>query len=355
VPTSRIAIRCDGSPAIGAGHVTRCGALASALRDRGLEPLFVTRAESSGLSVLGSAGFACEPIPAFGPENALDDRDLEATIAAARKAAVSCMVVDHYGAASWYLAGLREASFALGVIDDVADRDLSAADWILNQNIGATSLSYRVRKDAALLFEPSYALLRPEFALARSGLSRCFSEEDRRVLVTLGGGDTASLCADLLLQLERVSRPLEIRCVITDSVLPETIVQRAQTSPHDVTILRRVENMTEQMTWADVSLNAGGSTCWELLCLGVPMVVVALSSDQRRIPRALEEAGLARRVTSLDDAGDIAEALLATPKKREEMSLRGRVLVDGLGAFRAAASLSDLLLSSTLGLADARG
>jgi UDP-2,4-diacetamido-2,4,6-trideoxy-beta-L-altropyranose hydrolase len=227
--------------------------------------------------------------------------------------------------------------------------------WILNQNIGATSLSYRVRKDAALLFEPSYALLRPEFALARSGLSRCFSEEDRRVLVTLGGGDTASLCADLLLQLERVSRPLEIRCVITDSVLPETIVQRAQTSPHDVTILRRVENMTEQMTWADVSLNAGGSTCWELLCLGVPMVVVALSSDQRRIPRALEEAGLARRVTSLDDAGDIAEALLATPKKREEMSLRGRVLVDGLGAFRAAASLSDLLLSSTLGLADARG
>ena len=105
--------------------------------------------------------------------------------------------------------------------------------------------------------------------------------------------------------------------------------------------------MAAQMTWADVSLNAGGSTCWELLCLGVPMIVVALSSDQRRIPQALEEAGLARRITSVDAAGQAVVTVLADPKERAEMSFRGQTLVDGRGAQRVATSLKNLVQEAT--------
>ena len=347
VPTLRIVIRCDGSPATGAGHVTRCRALASALLDQGLEPIFVTRAQTFGLAILESAGFACKSIPTFGPENALEEGDLEATIAAAQDGGTACVLVDHYGAAPWYFEALRNAGLTLAVIDDVAERDLRAANWILNQNLGATDLPYRTSEDAVFLVEPVYALLRPEFGAARASLSREFSAEDRRVLVSLGGGDTANLCADVLSGLEAVTRPLEVRCIVTDSVIPATVERRLKASAHDVTLLRGVDDMAAQMTWADVSLNAGGSTCWELLCLGVPMIVVALSSDQRRIPQALEEAGLARRITSVDAAGQAVVTVLADPKERAEMSFRGQTLVDGRGAQRVATSLKNLVQEAT--------
>lgn len=343
MPAARIVIRCDGSAAIGAGHVTRCLALAWAMRDRELEPIFTTTAGTAGLATVQAAGFDVRPVPARRTEDDLDERDLEATVRVARETDAGCVLVDHYGAPTWYLEALRDASLAIAVIDDTAERDLRAADWVLNQNISAPALAHRVRDGASLLLGSSYALLRAEFATARAALSREYSAGARRVLVTFGGGDTAELCSAALRALEPVSRRLEIRCVITDAVLPEELRQRARDSRHDVRILRGAADMADQMTWADVSLNAGGSTCWELLCLGVPMVVLALSSDQRRNPRALEQAGVARSAVSLEAAASTIEGLLADPRTREEMSRRGQALVDGAGAARAAASLAGLV------------
>jgi spore coat polysaccharide biosynthesis predicted glycosyltransferase SpsG len=124
------------------------------------------------------------------------------------------------------------------------------------------------------------------------------------VLVTLGGGDTADLCA---------------------------------------TVLEGLDDMATQMSWCDVSVNAGGSTCWELLCLGVPMVVMALSSDQSRNPPALMEAGVAVAVGTPPEAAAAVLELLDDPARRAAQSHTGTTLVDGAGAARAAASLDQTL------------
>jgi spore coat polysaccharide biosynthesis predicted glycosyltransferase SpsG len=99
--------------------------------------------------------------------------------------------------------------------------------------------------------------------------------------------------------------------------------------------------MARVMAWADVSLNAAGSTCWELMCLGVPMVATSLSRDQKRNARALAAAGVAALQTreALAYAGTRVESLLADPDRRGAMSRRAAELVDGLGAERAADSL----------------
>jgi UDP-2,4-diacetamido-2,4,6-trideoxy-beta-L-altropyranose hydrolase len=326
VPGS-VLFRCDSSPSIGAGHVTRCRALAIALRARGADVCFVARA---GTKVDGFPIIAAPP----GPDGELSDADLERTTGIALSGGHASVVVDHYGARASYFEGLKAAGLTLAVVDDVADRDLNAADWIVNQNLAAPRLVYKAREGATLLLGPRYALLRPEFGEARASLERRFSPDDRRVLVTFGGGRTAELCASLLDALEKLERPLEVRCIATDA--SSALEDVARSSPHHVEVFQGAADMTAQMAWCDLSVNAGGSTCWELCCLGVPMIVVALDGDQRQNPPALEEAGVAVAVDSFEAAAGFVRTLLDEPARRAAMSQVGMALVDGEGAARVA-------------------
>src|SRR5207244_7890026 len=87
--------RLDSLPEIGAGHATRCHALALALRERGANVSFA--ATEASLPGLAGDGFAVAFVPAGDPR-ALAADDLSATIEAARRAGARCVVVDHYGA-----------------------------------------------------------------------------------------------------------------------------------------------------------------------------------------------------------------------------------------------------------------
>lgn len=328
--SSTILFRCDASDSIGAGHVTRCRALAFALQERAVDVAFLMRRD------WGVDGFEVLQAP-DGPDAELSNLDLERTIEIATTCGFETVVVDHYGAGTQYLDALKEAGLGLGVIDDQADRNLCAADWILNQNIAAYDIEYRTRSDALVLRGLRYALLRSEFAEARARLDRHRTVGDARVLVTFGGGATASLCVSLLASLDRVERPLSVRCVAMDA--GAQLKRAARESRHTVEVLGKVDDMVTQMIWADISINAGGSTCWELLCLGVPMVVLALSDNQRLNPPALEAAGLAVTADGFDAAVDAAAMLLTDPARRGTMAATGMELVDGHGAHRVAEAL----------------
>jgi spore coat polysaccharide biosynthesis predicted glycosyltransferase SpsG len=73
--------------------------------------------------------------------------------------------------------------------------------------------------------------------------------------------------------------------------------------------------------------------------MGLPSVVGVLSEDQRGVAQSLEERGTALNLGWFDRVNqkDIANALVAVLSdvaRRKTMSLRGREMVDGLGASR---------------------
>ena len=167
-----VVIRCDSSPQLGMGHEIRCLTLAMALRDRGVAVSFVTTGLQSE-----ARGFVVDPAPVHSRDiKRLPQEDSDALIAVARRTSASKVLIDHYGADEQYFSELKNASLRIGIIDNIADRNLLAADWLLNQNIGADCLEVRAREDCEMLLRSS---LRPA-ATAVPQSARWAKQEIRR-------------------------------------------------------------------------------------------------------------------------------------------------------------------------------
>ena len=338
-----LAIRADAGPRVGWGHLMRCRSLALALRDRGVGVAFITGGDGpDAKQLLTRDGFEVRDLGRLPDEQMvhLPTSDAESACSAMRTWQADVVLVDHYGASAGYLTRLTGAGH-VAALDDCADRDLSSVAWILNQNLGAEQHLYQMAAGAVLLLGPKYALLRPEFAHARNLGVRSFSADQRHVLITLGGGDNEKPTLSVLRALAEVPVRLHVRALCgagADSVrsaLPRELVSR-----HEVEVLGAVEDMTHAMRWADVSINAGGSTCWELGALGVPMVVLTLADNQRGNAASLTERGCAVNLgDSTSGLAAIVPAMLEEPERRRAMSVLGMALVDGRGAERAADSL----------------
>ena len=99
------------------------------------------------------------------------------------------------------------------------------------------------------------------------------------------------------------------------------------------------------MSRVSLAVTAAGSTCWELACLGVPMVTVVAAANQIPVDRTLREAGASASAGAVDDAldarlRDTVVALLADGARRCRMAACGRKLVDGYGAARVARAIA---------------
>ena len=328
--SQQFTIRCDASPEIGVGHFMRTCCLARELRKQHDVQFLMAQTTPLVESMLRAEG-----MPLVRLNCAIENECAELTTT--RHAGKRHIIVDHYGATPDYLLALRAWADTVGVIDDLADRDLTAADWVLNQNLGAENLSYKTRPGCRHLLGTRYCLLRPQFTEARRDLRRSFAADDNHMLITLGGGATEPIVARVVAALACVSRPLNLRVIMTAEC-------QLGSARHHLEILHNVTNMAEYMAWADLSINAGGSTTYELCTLGVPMIVVPLSHDQVLNAALIEKAGCGIRL--LPEAiherlGSLVEDCLATPRRRETMSAKGQALVDGLGAQRAAQAVGD--------------
>ncbi len=75
----------------------------------------------------------------------------------------------------------------------------------------------------------------------------------------------------------------------------------------------------------DLAITAGGSTCWELACLGLPMIAIITADNQQRVAGAIEYFGIGWNAgtietLSADVLKSILEGLRGDPLKRFQMS-----------------------------------
>ena len=100
-------------------------------------------------------------------------------------------------------------------------------------------------------------------------------------------------------------------------------------------------HIAELMLEADVMVGSGGMSVYEIAALGTPGIILGQNAREDRRMRDFAGHGTVDYLglgTEVDETvlASAVKALLADPARRRAMSARGRALVDGFGAARAA-------------------
>lgn len=182
---------------------------------------------------------------------------------------------------------------------------------------------------AAFVVDPAadlrHACLRPAYW----GLPRR-TPRDRveRVLVTTGGGDPGGRGVALA-EAARDALPGVTVALVRGPQAPAG-------APDGVEVVRAPASLLDELLRADLVVSGGGQTLFETAACGTPCVAVALATNQNRSLDALAAVGAV--ATRLDDLGLLAE----DPAARAAMAAAAQTAVDGYGALRVAFALERL-------------
>lgn len=339
----KVAIRTDVTSAIGAGHFSRCLALADALSRAG--------ATSTFLSASGAAG----PLPSASPHGARALKvgvgrpwadDAAATLAALEPS-THWVIVDHYGLDVRWERTIRDAGYRILVIEDLLGRT-HACDVLLDQTYCRRDDTYsgQVPPECILLLGSSFALLRSPFEALHGTSAR--PRPPFRVHLFLGSGPPDSA-------LPRLA------CLLLDS-FPEiqvSAVGRADGSRMNTAISRfagRLEwqpvvtDMAAHMSACNVAIGSPGVATWERACIGLPAVTLATNANQRSILRDLDRDGFARFLGDLEALSDEAfvdgvRHFLGDNDALDRYREIGVNAIDGRGALRAAQTMAMVVQS----------
>lgn len=335
----KIAIRADGGPNIGLGHIQRCLALSSQLQKSGLGILFIIKRNEVVKEKIEQEGFEVIELK----DNLNLEEDLGHTIEVIRNNKVDILITDSYGFDEKYLIETKKSVGLLVSIDDLAVIAFPS-DIVINQNIYANELNYHSSIDKTkFLLGPKYALLREEFANLGK---RKISPKIKNVLVTLGGSDRFNLTPKILNVLDTIEEDFNITAVIGHffNNVPE-IQNTVKKMSKKAELIYNSSQMTDLMLSSDLAITGGGTTLYELAATGTPAFAFCLADNQVKNVKGMAKTGTVIDMGwgnewKAENLYKEINELINDYIPRKKMSKLGQKLVDGKGNQR----VSDIIL-----------
>lgn len=324
---SHLIVRADATPAIGAGHVMRCLAFIQYWLDKGGSAALVGRIELDWvLHKVRQVGVLFHPLSGNVPTSE-DCTDILRQLASGAGEAApqqTLTVLDGYHFGSSCQKSIRSAGYGLLVIDDFNALGEYDADVLLNQNVGAADHNYAGQIGIKLL-GPRYVLLRQEFLTVKRQVARKEAGARQHILLTLGGGDSSAKLS-MLEEIIRVcvARGADFRVIRGETPVAEW-KKLFKAGWNSVSFVNPLDDMAEQLAWADFCISAAGSTCWELCAAKVPFAVLAITERQQ----ALVDSLVSEKI-----AYDLDAATAAFRSGIRMQTLDGAERIEGDGVMR---------------------
>lgn len=327
----RVLFRVDGGESVGMGHLVRSRALVAALRERGAECRFVT-VPAGAAQWLASRG---EPVERLDTRAGSAD-DARAVVELVRQWGPCCVVTDGCSFKEDYLNTLVQTGVPVAAIDDLAAWFFETA-LVVNGGLGAKRLCYYAAPTTRLLVGPEYVLLRWNFRRPPRSWSSV-----RRVLACFGGADPENRLGVVLEAWSELEKGPILDLLVgpaysrLDELRTAAAVRNVSTH-HDLDGVELVDVMAN----CDMAIASAGMVACELAALGVPMILVVCSEDQRANAVTLAAAGAARLVEPFDRRRllEAVRELVASPARLGAMGEAARRQVDGFGAERVAEAI----------------
>jgi spore coat polysaccharide biosynthesis predicted glycosyltransferase SpsG/RimJ/RimL family protein N-acetyltransferase len=277
----------------------------------------------------------------------------EQTAAILRGSGGSCelLVVDHYGATLGLETAMARAGATVAVFDDLIEAK-SDADIILNPAPDVAPDAYHAiaRPETRFLLAPKNAVLRVQFAAARSRVAARIAAKQKiaRVLVAFGGTDPVNGTGIALTALETTDVPRIDVMLGAKAAHLDAVRKQAARMGGRVHLMLDVAEVAETMADADLVIGAPGTGTWERACLGLPSLLVGIASNQQRNAETVAARGAALLCGFLgtDSNDEIIAALRGNldrlcndPALYRRMHEAALALSDGRGALRLAAAI----------------
>ena len=295
-----VLFRCDATADIGFGHLSRCIALAEALRLSGAQCVFAGQFDSAAADQVRVAGFECECLSVpLNPHGAAMEFS-----AYPQPHDADVIVIDSYRADDGYIAAMGMHGAQVVVIDDFKALCSYPCDVILNFTCEAPSLSYP--KGPKLLLGPHYLPARRRLVEQRaSSVERDRSGPVRNLLIAVGGSDPKGIAARLLRSLDGHADDMTVRAIAQN---PEDLEPLLSSFAGDSEILPRQKDLSDQLLWADAAITGGGLIKYESAYMAVPVAAIAQNAGQDGETQVFAKAGL---VFDLGLADTVEDAQLA--------------------------------------------
>ena len=346
---SKAAFRVDASLDIGTGHVLRCLVLADALKDTGVECIFICREHSGHLiDFIKSSGYkviTLEIPPNFANQTLMEPHLKHASWLGVNQFedAIQCLdklqqerldwlIVDHYGIDFHWEKLLKPICKHIIIIDDLADRK-HVGDCLIDQTLGREPCDYAhlIPSESKLLLGTRYALVRPEFsAMREKAYERLPPGPSVQVLVSMGGVDQNNVTLKVLRFLSEKSG-VAVTVLLSPRAPHYLSVASYCKASQNIHHIDFSGDVAQLMLRCDIAIGAPGSTSWERACLGLPSIVIPLADNQHQISRVLQSrhAAVIVRLANLDaDLSGAYDHLVANWTKYHNASL---LVCDGLG------------------------
>jgi spore coat polysaccharide biosynthesis predicted glycosyltransferase SpsG/CMP-N-acetylneuraminic acid synthetase len=325
----RVLFRVDGSASVGMGHVFRSLAIAEALRalSRADIAFLMSADHTEGLVTVSRAGYAVRVV---------GDRKQETYLEHIRDFSPAILINDLPALDRSYLTALSHLGATTVNLVDTID-DLETTEHYAQVIVSVMNQDRETPE--GFYGGPAYAILREHFR----GRPKEVRERAKLVLLSFGGSDPQGLTLKAARALQTLDPEVEVVAVAGPAFsFRREFEALSATLPRRVPLINEAGgHIAELMLEADVMVGSGGMSVYEIAALGTPGVILGQNAREDRRMQDFAAHGTVEYLglgTEVDEArlAEAVSGLLADAGRRRAMSGRGRALVDGFGATRAA-------------------
>lgn len=319
------------------GHMVRCIHLAKAFKTIGHDVHFLTNEASTdylkSMEWIESVRVVNDHFEQF--EHMLDLTKED------------CVIVDSYAAGNPYFNSIRDYGAKVAYIDDL-DQLVYEVDILIN---GSFKLEYdsdytkRQVNSHHRLIGPKYCILNPTFQNKRKALR----ESINHVLVTTGSIDLKDFIYDFICELSQKAYFNQLVFHVPIGRHFSNIKRiEALEAFGNVKTYRDLNDLSEIMMVSDIGITAGGTTIYEFMAIGLPIIGVSLVDNQVELLCKMAQSGLLVHVKPEPDkelstsAMERFENIRSHPSELRAMVSKTSV-IDARGAERIATYISRVL------------
>ncbi|MFH1676070.1 MAG: hypothetical protein ABIC40_03510 [bacterium] len=347
----RIIFRVDGSHEIGLGHISRCINLAQALHDEFLK----TTGEPVPIVFMGKFVRALELIRCENfITNAIvideDQDELEYLCVALRDFLPRVVITDINleGKVEKYLDAISPVDFHVSLHEH--NYPILQGDIVVAPTVRPLDCAPGGEIGVTHFIGADYVLISPEFVELRKKRT-VGGEKPERGFVSIGGGDISGYTKPVIEAIRNSNfGDIEWNIVLGPVFSPNANLPEIDSGMR-IRYLKGAElgikGFRELMAGSDLAITNGGTTLYETLCLGLPVMAIAQNEFEAAVIDQLRNENCLFGVTE-PDLGNIEKTYreFASDKiARAEIAGKGRGMIDGKGCSRLAGLIVSRMLT----------